>query len=105
YQRTVVFLGRGELEAAEAEVNLVLERARDVQGEQIAPSLATAARVYLASENHSESDALLDELLRDHRTALGAHYFRELPLMLAELGRSDEYLACVPDAHPSPWLD
>ena len=103
--RTVVYLGRGELEAAEGEVDVLLEHSRDVQGEQIAPGLATAARVFFACGHDGEGAALLTELFRDHRTALGAHYLRELPLMLAELGRSDEYLAAVPEAHPSPWLD
>jgi class 3 adenylate cyclase/tetratricopeptide (TPR) repeat protein len=103
--RTVIFLGRGELEAAEGEVDILLEQSRDVQGEQIAPGLATAARVFVVLGRHSEADALLAELFRDHREGLGMHYVRDLPLMLAELGRSDQYLAAVPDAHPSPWLD
>jgi class 3 adenylate cyclase len=103
--RAVVFLGRGDIEAAEADVEIMLAHSREVQGEQIAPALAKAARVFFACGRRSEADALLVELFREHRAGLGTHFLRELPLMLAELGRSDEYLAAVPDADPSPWLE
>jgi class 3 adenylate cyclase len=103
--RTVVFTARGELPAAEAEVALLLAHARDVEGEQLAPALADAARGLVALGRAAEADDLVAELLRDHRDDFGAQWLRELPLLLAELGRGDEYLAAAADARPSPWLD
>jgi class 3 adenylate cyclase len=103
--RTVVFTARGELAAAAAEVTLLLEHARDVEGEQLAPALADAARTFYALGRRADADELVAELLRDHGDDFGAHWLRELPLLLAELGRGDEYLAAAADARPSPWLD
>jgi predicted ATPase/class 3 adenylate cyclase len=105
YVRTVVFAARGELDAAQAEARRLLEHARDVQGEQIGPSLGFAARVFVAAGLQAEADALQAELFRDHRSSLGTPWLRELPLILAELGRGDEYLAVVADVPPSPWLE
>jgi tetratricopeptide (TPR) repeat protein len=105
FVRTLVFVARGELEAAQAEATLLLEHARDVQGEQIAPSLADAARVFVAAGRKAEADLLLAELFRDHRPSLGSAWLRELPLLLSELGRGDEYLAAAEGVPPSPWLD
>jgi hypothetical protein len=103
--RTIVFTARGELAAAEAEADLLLAHARDVTGEQLAPGLADAARTFYATGRRPEADELVTELLHDHRDDLGAHWLRELPLLLAEHGRADEYLAAAADARPSPWLD
>jgi hypothetical protein len=103
--RTVIFTARGELAAAEAEAELILAHARVVTGEQLAPALVDAARAFRASGRGGEADELLAELLRDHREDLGSQWLRELPLLLAELDRSAEYLAATKDSFPSPWLD
>ncbi|MFL6068312.1 MAG: AAA family ATPase [Gaiellaceae bacterium] len=103
--RTVVFTARGELAAAEAEATLLLAHARDVGGEQLGPALADAARALYAVGRPAEGDELVDELLRDHRDDFGAQWLRELPLLLAELGRGDEYVAAAAESRPSPWLD
>jgi len=102
--RTLVFVGRGELEAAQAEAKLLLEHSREVRGEQLPPALADAARVFVAAGRQAEADALIAELFRDHWKRLGTHWLRELPLLLAELGRGEEYLAAAADAPGSPWL-
>ena len=102
--RTLVFVGRGELEAAQAEAKLLLEHSREVRGEQLPPALADAARVFVAAGRQDEADALIAELFRDHWKRLGTHWLRELPLLLAELGRGEEYLAAAADAPGSPWL-
>ena len=47
--RTVVFTGRGDVAAAEAEARLLLDHAREVTGEQLAPALADAARAFHAA--------------------------------------------------------
>ena len=103
--RTVVFTGRGDVGAAEAEARLLLDHAREVTGEQLAPALADAARAFHAAGNREEADALLAELLRDNADDLGSAWLRELPLFLVELGRADDYLTASEAASPSPWLD
>ena len=103
--RTVVFTSRGDVAAAEAEARLLLDHAREVTGEQIAPALADAARAFHAAGHRDEADELLAELLRDSADDLGSAWLRELPLFLVELGRADDYLTASEAASPSPWLD
>jgi class 3 adenylate cyclase len=103
--RVVVATARGDVATAQAEATLLLEHARDVTGEQVPPALLDASRAYLAAGRHADADALLTELLRDHGETFGAHWLRELPLLLAELGRNDEYIAAAASAYPSPWLE
>ena len=103
--RTVIFTSRGEVAAAEAEARLLLDHAREVTGEQLAPALADAARAFHAAGHRDEADALLAELLRDSADDLGSAWLRELPLFLVELGRADDYLTASEAASPSPWLD
>jgi hypothetical protein len=103
--RMLVLIGRGDVETAQREAELLLAHARAVQGEQIAPALADVARVLVAAGRRAEADTLISEVLEDHRDALGSHWLRELPLLLAELGRSDEYLAAVADLPRTLWLE
>jgi class 3 adenylate cyclase len=103
--RLVVATARGEIVTAEAEATLLIDRAREVIGEQVSSGLADAARAYASAGRRADADKLLDELLRDYRDALGAPWLRELPHLLVELGRQDEYLAAAREARTSPWLD
>src|SRR5439155_19799657 len=93
--RALVLVSRGDVEAAEAEAKLGLEDARESQGEPLVPALADAARVLVAAGRQDEADGMLDELFREHRGDLGHAWLRELPLLLAELDRGDEYLAAA----------
>jgi class 3 adenylate cyclase/tetratricopeptide (TPR) repeat protein len=102
--RTIVFVGRGELDAAVSEAKQVLELAREVEGEQVGPSLGVPARVFVAAGHQADADALIAELFRDHRSSLSSHWQRELPLLLAELGRGDEYVTAAAGVPSSPWL-
>ena len=90
--RTAVYTSRGDVAAAEAEARLLLDHAREVIGEQVAPALADAARAFHAAGHRDEADELLTELLRDSADDLGSAWLRELPLFLVELGRADDYL-------------
>jgi class 3 adenylate cyclase len=103
--RAVVFVGRGDVEAAQAEATLALERAREIRGEGLPPGLADAARVLVASGRQAEADELLAELVRDHRPYLAAVWLRELPHLFVELRRGAEYLAAAADIPGSPWLE
>jgi ATP/maltotriose-dependent transcriptional regulator MalT len=103
--RALVFVARGDVDAAEAEAKLVLEEARKSQGEPLSPALAEVARVLVAAGRQAEADVLLDELFRDHQGSFGSHWMRELPHLLVELGRGDVYVAAVVDAPSSPWLE
>jgi len=102
--RACVFVARGDVEAALAEAELLLAHGREAQGEDLAPALATAARVFAAAGRRAEADALFAELLQEQREVLGIQWLRELPLVLVELGRGADYLAAVTETPPSPWL-
>jgi predicted ATPase/class 3 adenylate cyclase len=105
YVRALVLLGRGELAAARVDAELVLEHARQTGGEQLPPTLAFVARVFVAAGRQAEADALLSELFRDHLGRFAAHWLRELPHLLVELGRGGEYVAAAADVPSSPWLE
>lgn len=50
------------------------------------------------------ADPLIAEYLRDHGP--GGSHEQQLPLLLAELGRGDEYLAALGDEQlATPWLE
>jgi hypothetical protein len=102
--RMLVLVGRGDVEAALHEAELLLPHARDVRGEQLPPGLADVARVFVAAGRRAEADELLTELLADHADDLGFHWLRDVPLLLAELGREDDYLAAAGEGQPTPWL-
>src|SRR6266511_1335526 len=102
--RACGFVARGDVEAALAEAELLLAHGREAQGEDLAPALATAARVFAAAGRRAEADALFAELLQEQREVLGIQWLRELPLVLVELGRGADYLAAVTETPPSPWL-
>jgi tetratricopeptide (TPR) repeat protein len=103
--RTLVFLGRGDLTAAQAQAGLLLEHVRETGGEQLPSSLAFIARVFVAAGRQVEADALLDELFRDHVAFFPSQWLRELPHLLVELRRGGDYVAAAADLPPSPWLE
>jgi hypothetical protein len=103
--RTLVYASRGDVAAAEAEARLLLDHARAVAGEQLAPALLDAARALHAAGVRDEADELLAELLRDSADDLGSAWLRELPLFLVELDRAGDYLTASETAGSSPWLD
>jgi class 3 adenylate cyclase/tetratricopeptide (TPR) repeat protein len=103
--RALILVARGELGAAQADAEIGLAYGRESKGEDLPPALAYTARVFVAVGRQDEAEALLAELLEEHRATLGIHWLRELPLLLAELGRGDDYLAAVMETPPSPWLE
>jgi tetratricopeptide (TPR) repeat protein len=105
YVRALVFLGRGDLAAAQAEAELLLEHVREAGGEQLPSSLAFVARVLVAAGRQAEADALLEEVFRDHLASFASQWLRELPHLLVELGRGGEYLAAVANVPSSRWLE
>jgi hypothetical protein len=102
--RAEILLSRGDLNAlADSERGLALAReAKDAQ--TVRPALVYRALVLAGVGRQQEADPLIAEYLRDHD--LGGSHQHQLPLLLAELGRGDEYLAALDDEQPTtPWLD
>jgi class 3 adenylate cyclase/tetratricopeptide (TPR) repeat protein len=69
--RALIWLARGDVEAAVAEVRSGVELARNVKDPQLLnPTLAVAARVALASGDRAGASALADELCEAWRTVV-----------------------------------
>jgi tetratricopeptide (TPR) repeat protein len=103
--RAEVSLARGDLERALADAERALELARSAADEQlVGPAVVGRASVLGAAGRRAEADVLLDEALREHDLVESMIY--QLPLMLAELGRGDQFLAALGDDTPAtPWAD
>jgi tetratricopeptide (TPR) repeat protein len=102
--RARVYAGRADVASALAESERALSMARSVKDPQLlGPTLVTRARVLAAVGDRAAVDELVDEVLREHNVELG--WFSDLPLLLVELGREEEFLAATESAVTStPWL-
>jgi hypothetical protein len=70
----------------------------------VGPALIFRARALVAAGRQREADALIAELLGAHD--LSDPWLHQLPFLLAELGRSNAYLAALGDDAPAtPWVD
>ena len=103
--RAEILLGRGDVNGALVDSERALALARDSKDTQVVgPALLSRARVLVGAGRDDEAGELLAELLRD--SDLCDPQIRQLPLLLAELGRGDEYLAALGDEQPTtPWLE
>ena len=102
--RSEIFLGRADLEGALTDSERGLELAREAKDLQlVGPALLGRARVLVGVGRQPEADGLILELLRDHD--LADVWLHGLALLLAQLGRGDEYLAAIGDLATTPWLE
>ena len=89
--RGEIELARGAIDAAVADTQQALEGARrSGDPQQLAVSVVSAAWVSLATGRTEEGDSLLTEALANEMTV---HVWWPLPLLLAEQGRGEEFLA------------
>jgi hypothetical protein len=99
-----VRLGRGDVDGALADSERALEVARAADDAQVvAPSLLYRARTLVAAGRREEAEPLLLELLRAYNLADTS--LHQLPFLLSELDRGKEYLAALPDAESTPWVE
>ena len=102
--RSEILLGRGAVEGALADSERGLELAREAGDLQlVGPALLYRARVLYGAGRAAEADGLIREVLDEHD--LGDVWLHGLGLLLAELGRGDEYLAAVGEDTSTPWLE
>jgi len=103
--RAQILLGRGDVNGAMVDSERGLALARDSKDAQVvAPGLLFRAQVLVGAGRNHEAGELLVEFLRDHD--LGDPWMHQAPLLLAELGRGNDYLAALGDEHPAtPWLE
>ena len=103
--RAEILLGRGDVNGALADSERALALAREAKDAQtVSVALLCRALVLVGGGRQQEADPLIAEYLRDHD--LGGSHEHQLPLLLAQLGRGDEYLAALDDEQPTtPWLD
>jgi class 3 adenylate cyclase/tetratricopeptide (TPR) repeat protein len=100
--RARVLVGRADVAGALAESQHALERARSIKDPQfLGPALLSRARALAAAGDRPAVDELIDEILSDHDVSQG--WFLDLPLLLVELGREDEYLRAT-ENDASPWV-
>ena len=99
-----VRLAKGDLPGALADSQRGLEFAREVKDpQQLHSALHHRARPLLLDGRRRESNELVDELL-PLRPQLNEWWFRDLPLLMLELGREAEYLELARSAPETPWL-
>jgi class 3 adenylate cyclase len=103
--RSEILLSRGDLDGAltDSERGLVLAReAGDAQ--VVGPGLVYRANVLAAAGRRDETEALLEEVLRDHD--LTEPWQNQLAPLLVELGRGQEFIAALDDDAPAtPWVE
>jgi predicted ATPase/class 3 adenylate cyclase len=108
--RAAIFMARGNLEEAVAEVERAVEVARPVKDPQtINPTIALHAQVALAAGDRALAVAIADELVEIWE-ATGIHQPNELavaPWVFRELGRDEQVLHAVERevTRDYPWHD
>jgi class 3 adenylate cyclase/tetratricopeptide (TPR) repeat protein len=108
--RARVYLGRGELTAANEESTRGLDLAEEQGDPQITfPALSTRARVLFESGNESEAGAATEALLTRWRASPASPpgpWIVELAAVLEGLGRGDELLAAAGQVRlRTAWFD
>jgi class 3 adenylate cyclase/tetratricopeptide (TPR) repeat protein len=84
---------QGLIDDALADAARSLELARSIgDPQQLAPSICGWAFALAAAGRRDEANAALDEVLADETALEHAHWLCDLPLLLVELGRADDYL-------------
>jgi tetratricopeptide (TPR) repeat protein len=103
--RATVSLARGDVDAALADSERIMTLAQEVgEAQVIGPALVTRAQVLHAAGRLDEANSLVDGVLREHD--LADPFQHELPLLVAELGRSAELLAALAEEKaPTPWIN
>jgi tetratricopeptide (TPR) repeat protein len=99
------FLARGQVEQAVADADRAVVRLRETgyDAQVTGPVLTAASRCLRAAARVEEADALLDETL-PQLEKIDAPGMWDLPLLMVELDRADEYLSASEHLAGHLWL-
>jgi class 3 adenylate cyclase len=96
---------RGDLAGAHANSERALELSREIKDpQQLHSGLLFRAKTLLLDGKRRDSEALVDEfLVADPQ--LNEWFFKDLPLVMLDLGREVDYLERAKNAPLTPWLE
>jgi tetratricopeptide (TPR) repeat protein len=103
--RSEIRLSRGDLDGALADSEQGLALAREAgDGQVVGPALVQRANVLAVVGRQAETQALLEEVLREHD--LTDPWQNQLAPLLVQLGRGQELIAALDehDAPATPWV-
>jgi tetratricopeptide (TPR) repeat protein len=91
---------RGQSDEALAESEQALGRAREIGDPQaVAPALDTRAFALFLAGREADASVLAEEFLAHTEMLVIAGYAGDVPLLLAELGRGDDFVTAVGHVH------
>jgi tetratricopeptide (TPR) repeat protein len=96
---------RGDLAGAQANSERALELSREIKDpQQLHSGLLFRAKTLLLDGKRRDSEALVDEFLAAD-PQLNEWFFKDLPLVMLDLGREVDYLERAKNAPLTPWLE